>query len=157
MSQVWGVHGARPQFEFLRERRIALDRPGVGDLRRFGDDPHAVIACLREAYPEEKDGTLRIWTSVLLRFSLGPAQGDAVVLPDPKRRTISVGRITGEYAYVTEPHERHVREVEWIVTGHPRDDLSAGARQAVSQRVAFFEVKDADAAAELLALLPAGR
>jgi predicted Mrr-cat superfamily restriction endonuclease len=138
---VWGIHGRRPWFEMVRDGAIALERPGIGDLQAVGYDRATVQRRLREAYPDEKEGTIRAWTTVLLRFAFEPQLGDLVIHPDPRTRTISVGRITGRYEFESEPRELHRRAAQWLLTDIPRDELSADARQDISRRPAFFEVK----------------
>lgn len=143
MGSVWGIHGRRPAFEMVRDRVIALERAGIGDLQAIGKDRGRVADRLRASYPDRKttpDGTIRNWTTVLLRFTFEPAIGDLVVHPDPKSRTVSIGRITSGYRFEAAPRELHLRDVEWLVTGIPRDRLSDAARQDISQRPAFFGV-----------------
>lgn len=143
MASVWGIHGRRPNFELLRDRVIALERAGVGDLGAVGNDRARVMERLRASYPDREqtpDGTLRNWTTVLLRFAFEPVVGDLVVHPDPRSRTVGIGRIAGDYRFEATPRELHLRDVEWAATGVPRDQLSDEARQAISQRLAFFEV-----------------
>lgn len=141
MGSVWGIHGRRPWFEMVRDDLIALERPGVGDLHAIGDDRDRVEARLGDSYSKEKDGTIRVWATVLLRFAFEPQVGDLVVHPDPQTRTVNVGRITGDYRFLARPRELHVRPAEWLATGFPRDELSEDAQQDISQRTAFFELK----------------
>lgn len=143
MGSVWGVHGRRPGFEMVRDRVVVLERAGIGDLHAVGEDRGRVERKLRASYPDEKDGTIRTWTTVLLRFAFGPAVGDLVVHPDPLARTVSVGRITGEYEFRAQPRELHLRTAQWLLTNIPRDRLSEEARQDISQRTAFFEIRHA--------------
>jgi predicted Mrr-cat superfamily restriction endonuclease len=54
------------------------------------------------SYPDREqtpDGTVVVWTTVLLRFAFGPEVGDLVVHADPKSRTVSIGRITSAYRF----------------------------------------------------------
>jgi predicted Mrr-cat superfamily restriction endonuclease len=146
VARTWGIHGRRPQFEMLRDRHIALERAGVGDLVALGNDRRTVERRLRESYPDRtktKDGTIQVWTTVLLRFAFEPVEGDLVVHPDPANRTFSIGRISGAYRFTAAPRELHTRTTEWLVTGLSRDRLSDAAKQTISRRTAFFEVKDA--------------
>lgn len=73
MGSAWGIHGRRPAFEMVLERLIALERPGIGNMHAIGDDRGRVERALRASYPNGKDGTIRNWTTVLLRFAFGPA------------------------------------------------------------------------------------
>src|SRR4051794_28169877 len=143
MAGGWGIHGRRPWFEMVRDNVVELERPGIGDLHAIGDNRETIQRKLRGSYPTEKDGTIRAWTTVLLRFAFGPAAGDLVVHPDPLNRTVSVGRITGRYEFRGSPRELHTRTAQWLVTAYPRDKLSAVAQQDISQRPAFFELKTA--------------
>lgn len=140
VTSVWGIHGRRPWFEMVRDGAITLDRRGIGDLLAIGDDRGRVERRLRDSYPDEKDGTIRAWTTVLLRFAFEPEPGDLVVHPDPLKRTVSIGRITGGYEFEKRDKELHRRSAEWLVTDIPRDELSTDAQQDISQRPAFFEL-----------------
>jgi predicted Mrr-cat superfamily restriction endonuclease len=127
----------------VRDRLLVLERAGIGDLHAVGNDRDRVFETLRCSYPDRvktKDGAIQVWTTVLLRFAFEPAIGDLVIHPDPKRRTVSIGRINSGYRFDAGPPERHLRDVDWIQTGIPRDRLSADAQQDISQRPAFFEV-----------------
>jgi hypothetical protein len=141
LAGIWGIHGRRPDFEMVRDRMLQLERAGVGDLHQLGDDRARVFDRLRASYPREREGTLRNWTTVLLRFAFAPAVGDLVVHPDPRRRTFSLGRLGGPYRFTAGERELHERDVEWLLTGVPRDRLSAEAAADIAQRPAFFEVK----------------
>jgi predicted Mrr-cat superfamily restriction endonuclease len=130
----------------VRDRLLVLERAGIGDLRAVGHDRDRVFATLRRSYPDPvktKDGTIQVWTTVLLRFAFEPAVGDLVVHPDPRRRTVSIGRVASGYRFDAAPPERHLRDVERLKTGIPRDRLSAEAQQDISQRPTFFEVRKA--------------
>lgn len=134
----------------VRDGVVALERAGVGDVRALGDDREQVAARLRDSYPREKDGTIRAWTTVLLRFAFGPTPGDLVVHPDPLTRTFSIGRITGDYEFHPGDKELHVRSATWLATGVRREELSAGGQKDISQRPAFFELQRAGAEVERL-------
>src|SRR3954451_12073661 len=129
MVGAWGIHGRRPWFEMVRDELIALERPGVGNLHALGDDRVRIERQLRESYPHERHGTIRAWTTVLLRFAFAPTVGDVVVHPDPPTRTVSIGRTTSRYRFLAQPRELHLRSAEWLLTGLPRDDLSIAAQQ----------------------------
>src|SRR5262245_53617600 len=53
MTAMWGVHALGPQLDFIRARRIALERAGIGDLTALGGHRDALKAALRDAYPKK--------------------------------------------------------------------------------------------------------
>lgn len=69
----------------VRDGAIALERSGIGDLQAVGYDRATVQRRLHEAYLDEKEGTVRAWTTVLLRFAFEPQLGDLVATPTRRR------------------------------------------------------------------------
>jgi predicted Mrr-cat superfamily restriction endonuclease len=148
---LWGIHGLVNE-DFVNSGQIALERPMVGDLMLLGDDRERIKQRLRLAYPQERPGTIVAWASVLRRFAFDADEGDLVVHPNRRRRSVSVGRIKSPYRWdANGGSDRHLRLVEWLAVGIPRDRLSDEAKQAVSARVAFFEIRRAAAEFERLA------
>lgn len=145
---VWGIHPLGGTDFAATGELLVLERPGVGDLRQYGDDRARLKAALRESYPKEAEGTLGQWAGTLLRFAVLAADGDLVVHPNPVRRTLSLGRLVGDYFWQDAASvDQHLRSVRWLVRGVPRDALSLAAQKAVSGRAAFFSATGA--AAEL--------
>ena len=69
----------------------------------------------------------------LLSFRDGMQVGDVVVTPDPKRKAVLFGDITGDYDFVSEAvtgDHRHVRPVRWIGRW-PRYDLEPPLRKTL--------------------------
>jgi predicted Mrr-cat superfamily restriction endonuclease len=90
---------------------------------------------------------------VLLPLAFEPDLGDLLAHPERASSTVSLGRIESDYFW--EARDRHCRRVSWPARRIPRQRFSAGARQELSARVAFFAVtKHAD---ELVTHLSAGR
>lgn len=146
MSAVWGIHPLRPTVDFADGDTIALERPGVGDLRRFGEDRKAIKQTLAAAYPNESDGTISQWAGTLLRFAFTAEEGDLLVHPNPRRRTLSIGRLAGDYFWRDDlPVDEHCRRVRWVQRGVSRDRFSAEAQSAAGGRAAFFSIKRARA------------
>jgi predicted Mrr-cat superfamily restriction endonuclease len=157
VSATWGIHPLRPSVDFLLEDRIVLERPGVGDLRKVGDDPAALLGKLRSAYPRKSEDTLADWAATLRRFAFEAQPGDLVVYPEPQSRRLSFGRIVGEYAWTRgDPSDQHVRRMDWRRTGIPTEQFSAGAQKSVGGRAAFFGINE-DAATEFQGYVAAAR
>lgn len=69
----------------------------------------------------------------LLGFRDGMQVGDVVITPDPKRKAVLLGYVTGEYEFHTEPvagDHRHARSVRWIGRW-PRYDLEPPLRKTL--------------------------
>lgn len=85
--------------------------PGVEDLRELDDEQ------LRQLIGRAGRGQPRSDVRELLDFRDGMQIGDVVVTPDPQRKSVLFGEITGDYDYdpsfVTGDH-RHVRTVTWL-------------------------------------------
>lgn len=127
--------------DFSRSDVLVLERPGVGDLRRLGDDRAAIKAALHCAYPRTGAGTIQQWAGTLTRFAFIASTGELIIHPDPLRRTLSIGRLHGEYFWCDEAPDQLCRKVRWVRTGVPRDHFSSAAQQAASGRAAFFSVR----------------
>ena len=69
----------------------------------------------------------------LLGFRDGMQVGDVVVTPDPKRKAVLLGDVTGDYEFHAEPvvdDHRHARSVRWIGRW-PRYDLEPPLRKTL--------------------------
>ena len=138
---MWGVHPLDRRVDFVREGVIALERPGVGDLRRIGDDRAHIKAVLVATYPREKERTIQQWAGTLIRFAFAANAGDLVLHPDPVARTLHFGRLVGDYYWHDgAPNDRHCRKVSWTHTHVPRGRFTADAQKDASGRAAFFAV-----------------
>ncbi|MEA2267716.1 MAG: restriction system protein [Solirubrobacteraceae bacterium] len=144
MNATWGIHPLRPSLDFLAEDLIVLERPGVGDLRKIGDDRDALNALLQARYPRKTEDTIRRWAGTLLRFAFAAQPGDLIVHPDAARRTLSFGRLVGDYFWRDgHPADQHCRKVQWRRTGIARERFTAEAQKAVEGRAAFFGIGEA--------------
>src|SRR5262249_47543540 len=141
MTSVWGIHQVRPGLDFAAGDTIWLERPGVGDLLRVGDDRDRLKRALAASYPATADGTINQWAGTLIRFAFTAHAGDLVVHPNRDRRTLSIGRLVSGYFWSdAEPVDQHCRKVSWLRTGIARSQFSADAQAAVGARHAFFSV-----------------
>lgn len=148
---VWGIHPLDGTDFAAAGDLLILERTGVGDLRQYDGDRARLKAALIGSYPTTNERTVGQWAGTLLRFAVLASDGDLVLHPNPARRTLSLGRLVGEYFWRdSEPVDQHLRHVLWLRRGIARDALSAAAQKAVSGRAAFFS---ADGAATELATL----
>jgi predicted Mrr-cat superfamily restriction endonuclease len=138
---MWGIHNDKPRFDFVEEGFVALGWRELGDLRRIGTDRDALKAALAAAYPDAKPRAIPAWAGVLLRFAFEMRAGDLVVHPDKRDRTVSVGRLAGDYRFEADELElRHRRDVEWLATGAPREMFSQSARYELGCTLTLFRL-----------------
>jgi restriction system protein len=93
----------------------------MGDLSQF-DTREALLAGLREAYPEAQLNALYNYRGQLWAFAKRINTGDLVILPLKGQDAIAIGRATGQYEYKPENPlgAKHTRAVEWIQQDIPR-------------------------------------
>ncbi|MFI1200680.1 CBS domain-containing protein [Streptomyces sp. NPDC020883] len=105
---------------------------------------------MQTAYPDENDYTLRNWTGQLFRFRHEIALGDVIALPRMNGQ-YAIGRVIGEYAYRSDADDgmRHIRRVEWVETGLPRDTFRPDLLQSLGSLLTVFELRRFDAARRL--------
>jgi predicted Mrr-cat superfamily restriction endonuclease len=124
-------HGAEHVDAYVRRGVITLGWArirGLDDLRELDPDQieHLIVASGVRKFPGMDAGEL-------LSFRDGMQVGDVVVTPDPKRKAVLFGDITGAYEfqpeYVVGDH-RHLRSVRWIGRW-PRYDLEPPLRKTL--------------------------
>lgn len=113
-----GIHPLRPDVNFVRDGVLVLERPGIGDLRRFDGDRQAMKAALSRSHQRATEGTIQQWPGTLIRFAFTADAGDLVLHPDQQSRTLT-GRLVGDYHWEDrrQPTDRHCRNVMWLRTG----------------------------------------
>ncbi|HYD10205.1 MAG TPA: hypothetical protein VEA78_08885, partial [Acidimicrobiales bacterium] len=141
--RVWIIRGGEENQlvdRFVDDGVIGLEYPDIPDGRRV--DQYDVTERLKA----------RGWTSPEKRaelFTLFVHQvrpSHLVVMPDPARGDVLVGRVEGEYEYdsrVDVDDGAHRRRVTWLAR-HDRRDLPAGARDVLRQRTVIVEHASAD-------------
>jgi len=151
---MWGIHSDRPEVDFVDAGFVAIGWMAMPDLRGVGDDRDAMKAALAAAYPDASPRALSAWAGMLLRFAFEMRPGDLVVHPDKAERTVSVGRVDGDYRFEPRaPDLRHRRDITWLATGVPRALFSKEALHEVGSSLTLFRVRRY--APEFRALLPA--
>lgn len=108
-------HGAEHVDDYVHRGVITLGWArirGLEDLRALDAEQieHLIAAAGSRKFP-------KVDTGELLGFRDGMQVGDIVVTPDPKRKSVLLGEVTGDYDYdpsfVVGDH-RHVRRVSWL-------------------------------------------
>ncbi len=86
----------------------------IGDLNKF-DSIESLREFVEEVYPEEKAGAIKNWAHQLWHFKKDLLVGDTIVMPS-KQSTIHLGKVTGNYKYITNNPEgfRHTVPVTWL-------------------------------------------
>jgi restriction system protein len=99
-----------------------------------------------KAYPEDKEGTRKVWAAQVRRFMREVEVGDGVATYDPNERLYLLGWVESGIEHRDGPMPL-VRRVKW---SHRvlRDQLSAATRNGLGSIATFFK-PSADATAEL--------
>jgi restriction system protein len=141
-SPLWALHHAGGR-ELIEEGVVAIGWVAAGDLGGLPDDRDAFKEHLRILYSAKSEPWIANAAGQLLRFRHGMGVGDLIVYPQKSDRSINIGRIQGDYAYVpaTSARHPHQRRVEWLKTGLPRDPFSQGCLYELGSAMSVFTVK----------------
>jgi restriction system protein len=143
VAGIWGIHNDQPSLDLIEGGFISVGWEEVGDLRVIGPDRDALKVRLAATYPTAKPGAIPVWAGVLMRFMTEIEVGDFVISPSKADRTLNFGRVVSDF-YVEEGSALHPnrRHVQWLRTGVPRADFSAGALNEVGSALTLFRVKN---------------
>lgn len=143
VGKLWGIHNDYLTDELRDGGFVSVGWDEVGDLREAGTDREALKATLTATYPKAKVGAIRLWAGILLRFRDVIAEGDIVISPNKRDRTLDFGRVTGPYFRDERAAaHRNRRPVEWLVTDVPRDDFSQPALYEIGSAATLFAVRN---------------
>ncbi|ABF86946.1 putative type II restriction endonuclease [Myxococcus xanthus DK 1622] len=149
-KRLWFIRAGRDAafFDaFKAEGHVGIGWDKVGPLAPdlSADELEARFA---KAYPEDKEGTRRVWAAQVRRFMRDVEQGDSAVTYDPNERVYLLGRIESGVENRAGPPPL-VRRVRW--THHVlRNQLSAATRNGLGSIATLFR-PSAEATAELWA------
>jgi len=143
---IWGIHAGRAgeaKNLFLKEKRIAIGWPEMGDLSKFKPDREAYKKALAQAYPKTKEGAIPVKAGILFRFIHEMDIGDLVIYPSKDDRMVHIGQITGSYEYAPQisSHYCNQRTVNWLES-FPRTKFSQGALYEIGSAMTLFQVKN---------------
>ena len=141
MRTIWGIHNDRNEIDPSQDRAVRIGWDELGDLSELDASRESFKKAFRQAQPEVGKGAIPVWAGMLYRFVHKVTDGDLIVCPDKKTRTIRIGRVSGPYEYRSEyPFYKHVRPVEWLAVDVSRDELSLPAQNEISSSMPLFEI-----------------
>ena len=152
---VWGIHAGRSgdaDALFLRNDRVAIGWPAMGDLRLLPPNREAFKTRLQDTYPNTKPGAIPPVAGLLFRFVHEMKPGDVVIYPSKVDHLIHLGLIKGEYEHaprVSQDYPNH-RAVDWV-KHVSRTRFTQGALYEIGSAITLFQVRNY--AAEYLAAM----
>ena len=156
-EKIWVIRagvGGEADHLFLSGRVIVLRDPGMGNLKKLPSRREAFYEAYGKLRPDETRTGITGIGGKFFRFVHEIAVGDLVLYPSLKDKQLHIGRITGDYRYVTKPHRSfpHQRRVVWLYT-IPKWRLSEFAHRELGAARTFFRLKNH--AAEIKKILTA--
>lgn len=144
-APLWGIHaGATGDAEklFLQSNVVALGWNEIPDLGTLAPNRDAFKAAVDKAYPGRSKPAIANDAGQLFRLVHELKDGDLVLYPCKRTRTIHLGRIKGVYRYEDAASGYpHRRSVEWL-NEKPRTAFSQGALYELGSAMSFFSVKN---------------
>lgn len=151
MQTIWGIHNDRDEIDPTTGGEIRIGWDEVGDLARLEPTRDAFRSAVETAFPDLKPGVVPGTAGTLYRFVHEIKDGDLIVCPDRKNRTLRIGRAQGPYSFHEEyPLYRHTRPVQWLKTGVSRDVLSIPAQNEIGSATTLFKISTAKEEIEAL-------
>ena len=151
---IWMVRAGEAGYlfqDFKDNKVVAIGWNEVGDLTKLSNSKE-IKERVKEAYPEEKEGSIAMSASQISKFRFDFKIGDSVITYNPQERKYLVGEIIGEYEYnkklIKYPN---IRKVKWLGEIE-RDRLSTPTKNTLGAISTIFELSD-DAKNEILNLL----
>jgi predicted Mrr-cat superfamily restriction endonuclease len=141
--RTWGIRagkGGQAHDLFIDQGVIALADAELGNLSKLPKSRDGFYNAYRMRHPEEtKTGSAGIGGK-FFRFIYEIKFGDLVVYPALFDKTIYVGSVSGDYAFVKTSPFPHQRSVVWKCM-IPKSDFSLDARYELGAARTFFEFK----------------
>lgn len=145
-ATLWGIHGGHTgeaDSIFLKKNQVALGWDQMGNLKLLESNREAFKENLIEVYPDRKPGYYPTAAGLLFRFVHEMKDGDLIIYPSKKDKSIHIGEIAGPYQYIEKPSDGypHRRAVRWI-KDFPRTKFTQGALYEIGSAMSFFQVKN---------------
>jgi len=156
MKRMWLVRqGKNGEYEARAAEECALtvDFRFRGDLSRL-TDRNALIAAVRETFPDKRPKTQQSFVSQLHRFFNIAQTGDLVVTPMKTSPTIWIGRFTGSVRSGIDGMIE--RPVEWLKTDLSRDTFRQDLLYSFGAMATICEISRNNAVARVEKVLAAG-
>lgn len=139
--RMWGIH-TRDDSLFLNGNVIAIGWREMGDLSALSPTRDAFRDKYVDVYPDAKKGSIGTGVGMLYRFLYEIQVGDYIVFPSKIDRMINIGKVEGDYQFVSDAVEYvQQRKVRWL-RHLPRTAFSQGALYEVGSALTLFAVKN---------------
>lgn len=139
--RVWGIH-TKDDSLFLNGNVIAIGWREMGDLSALSPTRDAFRDKYVDVYPDAKKGSIGTGAGMLYRFLYEIQIGDYIVFPSKIDRMINIGKVEGDYQFVSDAVEYvQQRKVRWL-KHLPRIAFSQGALYEVGSALTLFAVKN---------------
>lgn len=139
--RMWGIH-TRDDSLFLNGNVIAIGWREMGDLSALAPTRDAFRDKYVDVYPDAKKGSIGTGVGMLYRFLYEIQVGDYIVFPSKIDRMINIGKVEGDYQFVSDAVEYvQQRKVRWL-KHLPRTAFSQGALYEVGSALTLFAVKN---------------
>jgi restriction system protein len=135
-----GIRGEADSY-FMEKELIVLSDPGIGDLTRIEPNRQSFYSAYKSIRPNQNRPGIAGVGGKFFRFIHEMTIGDVTIYPSLESQEVFVGKITGQYQFVSEdecfPHRRTVR---WTAS-FPKAALSKGARNELGAARTLFKYK----------------
>lgn len=139
--RMWGIH-TKDDSLFLNGNVIAIGWREMGDLSALSPTRDAFRDKYVDVYPDAKKGSIGTGAGMLYRFLYEIQVGDYIVFPSKIDRMINIGKVEGDYQFVSDAVEYvQQRKVRWL-KHLPRTAFSQGALYEVGSALTLFAVKN---------------
>jgi restriction system protein len=143
--QTWvmraGVNGEAKSL-FLKSAVIALNEPGLGDLRALKADRLAFYEAYRRCDPNNTNTGISGIGGKFFRFVHEVKLNDMILFPSLMDKQVYFGCVTSEYFYAPNIDNKfpHQRKVQWDIS-FKKSELSVWAKRELGAARTFFEFK----------------
>ena len=135
----------RRRYTFSEEEKncVALGWAEMGDLSKLQLTREAFKAGYVQAFPDSKQGLVRVASGQLYRFVHEMKDGDVVIYPSPRDRQIHIRKVEGPPQFKPSIGGGYTnqRPVKWL-KALPRSSFSQEALYEVGAAMSFFQVKN---------------
>lgn len=148
-----GKYGEREN-KALDEGRSFIGWNFVGDLGlvKSREDIQKV---LEESYPDMKAGTIKNNAGQLYNYVHNMKVGDYFALPLKSRPAIAIGKIAGDYEFLSKNPDdaKHSRKIKWIGEPIPRAKFEQDLLYSFGSAMTVFTVRRNDAEKRILTIM----
>lgn len=138
---MWGIHNDQADIDPVADASVRIGWDDTGDLSTVARSREAFKERLAETMPEIEQKAIAGSAGTLYRFVHEIKVGDVIVCPNRSKRTLNIGRVSGEYEFHADaPIHRHWRPVEWVRVDVPRDELSVAAQNEIRALITLFKI-----------------